>query len=110
MQRKTSSIGEIEACRVYCIYNREDGIFEIVDTMNRSIGGSNPLASFDEFIEPRSKTWASRVRAATDWLFSDILAGFVSCAVSMNPHLFTMMPRFDDHIKTSKKDDERKSR
>ncbi len=102
MRRKTASIGEAGAPSLYCIYNREDDIFEIVDAAHRPVEDFRGPASPDEVVAPRPKTWRSRVRAVTEWVLTDLLAGFVSCAVSMNPHHFCMMHAFDDHIETSK--------
>jgi len=102
MRRKAASIGEAGSSKVYCVYNQEDGIFEIVDARNQPLGGSCRLVDFDEFVESNPKTWRSRLRAVVEWVFTDLLAGFVSCSVSMNPHLFCMMYQFDDHIERSK--------
>ncbi len=102
MRRKTASISEAGAPSLYCIYNREDDIFEIVDATHRPVKDLREPPSPDEVVEPSPKTWRSRVQAVAEWVLTDLLAGFVSCAVSMNPHLFCMMRELDDHIETSK--------
>ena len=73
MRRKTASIGEAGSSKVYCVYNQEDGIFEIVDARNQPLGGSCRLVDFDEFVEPNPKTWRSRLRAVVEWVFTDLL-------------------------------------
>jgi hypothetical protein len=98
MQRKISSSGEPGAPRVLCVYNREDGVFEIVDAAHRAGREFDRSIVLNEFIPPEPEDWRDRVRAAAAWILSDFLFGFVSCAVSMNPHLFQMMYDLDQHI------------
>ncbi len=103
MQRKISSIGEADAPQVLSVYNWEAGSFQIVDAQGRRAQGSDQYIKPDESIRREPDTWRSRMKDVAAWVVADLLTGFVSCAVTMNPHLFRMMDEFDTHMERSKK-------
>jgi hypothetical protein len=103
MQRKILSIGEADAPHVLSVYNWEVGTFQVVDAGHEPAEKSDWCETPDERTGPQPETWRSRVKEVAAWIVADILTGFVSCAVAMNPHLFRMMDEFDAHMERSKK-------
>jgi hypothetical protein len=103
MRRKILSIGEADTSHVLSVYNWEMGTFQVIDARHFSPRESDQYEKPGEPTGPEPETWRSRMKEVGAWILADVLTGFISCAVTMNPHLFRMMDEFDAHMERSKK-------